>query len=202
MLYDFDELALYVGLVILTLLTILLRFRKSSFSYMLCFWIFGIYLLTVLSLVVFPIYIRETGSDLPLIWWSNINLIPFNFGDCQFDDLCAIRNIQIIQNILLTIPFGFGISFVAPVKARDFIWLPLAIGLGFESAQFVTSLGYFHTLDINDVLLNAIGVFLGYAIFRLFGWLYTATLKHLQITPWGLFAYVDEVSAKSKCKAK
>lgn len=193
MLYFFDETALTVELSILIGLTIILLFQKRSFSYLVCFWVFGLYLIGAIREVIFPIYIRETGSAEPWIIWSNLNWIPLYFGDCQFIEIC---NRQIIGNILLGVPFGFGISFIVPCKARNFVWLPLAVGLGFEAAQFITSLGHFHALDINDVLLNAAGVWLGYAGFRLFGWLYQAVLRRLQITPWGVFAYFYEVASR------
>ena len=32
--------------------------------------------------------------------------------------------------------------------------------------------GYGHAVDINDVILNAIGALAGYGLFRGFGWLY------------------------------
>jgi glycopeptide antibiotics resistance protein len=195
MLYNFDESAFFVCITTLALLLIILRFQKRSFSYLLFFLIFGIYMIGVVSVVIFPIYygpdaVIMTGRE----FWSNINLIPFNFGDCQIERICRE---QIIQNIILTMPFGFGVSFIARLRARDFVWLPFAVGLGFEITQFMISKGGFHALDINDALLNAAGVWLGYACFRVFAWLYAAIMQRFGGKPWGVFAFIQDVVSRA-----
>ena len=165
--------------------------KKRSFSYSLFFLIFGIYMLNVISLVIFPIVIQDPATLGQPGLWLNVNLIPFNFGvDCAEYVPCLW---QIRDNILLTMPFGFGISFIAPLKARDFIWLPFAVGFGFEISQFVISWGSFHSLDINDVILNATGVALGYGCFRFFGWMYRNVLNLLKINPRWVFGYIYKV---------
>jgi len=37
------------------------------------------------------------------------------------------------------------------------------------------------TVDVNDVLLNAVGVLLGYGIFRIFAWLYLMITRRFRI---------------------
>ncbi len=192
MLYQFDELAFFICLAALAVLLIVLRFQKRSFSYLLFFLIFGVYLIGVVNVVIFPIYVPDPNLAGQRIFWSNVNLVLFYFGDCSIDSLCRD---QILQNIILTIPFGFGVSFIAQLKARDFIWLSLAVGLGFEVTQFVVSQGGFHSLDVNDVMLNTAGVLLGYGCFRVFGWLYIIGMQFFKIKPRWLFAYIyDAVS--------
>ncbi|MGC1378916.1 MAG: VanZ family protein [Anaerolineales bacterium] len=194
MLYNFDEAALYVCLTTLAMLLVILRFQKRSFSYLLFFLIFGIYMIGVVSVVIFPIAMPDPGAMEQWGFRPSINLIPFNFGNCFMYDICVE---QIIQNVILTMPFGFGVSFIARLRARDFVWLPLAIGLGFEFSQFMVSRGGFHALDINDVLLNAAGAWLGYACFRAFAWLYRAVTRRLGINPWGVFAYIQDVVSRA-----
>ena len=197
MLYEFDEITLAISLGILAILLIVLAIKKRSFSYLLFFLIFGIYIIGVISVVIFPILVPGP-EDAATIWqrlhWirQNINLVPFNFGD-YCNDIRSVCGEQIIQNIILTMPFGFGICFIAPLKARDFFWLPFAVGLGFEISQFVISQGSFHAFDINDVILNAAGIIIGYACFRIFGWMYRGTIHLLKINPRWLFAYVYDV---------
>jgi glycopeptide antibiotics resistance protein len=191
MLYAFDENAFFVCLAILSVFLIVVTIKKRSFSYSLFFFIFGIYMLNVIRLVIFPIFIHDPATLGQLGLWLNINLIPFNFGAHCAEHAPCLR--QIRDNILLTIPFGFGIRFIAPLKARDFIWLPFAVGFGLEISQFVVSLGSFHSLDINDVILNAAGVAIGYGCFRVFGWIYRNVLNQLKINPRWVFGYIDQV---------
>ena len=122
-----------------------------------------------------------------------MNLVPFSFGACDPLILC-LRNIY--ENILLTIPFGFGISFISKIKPSNIYWLALAVGLVLEIIQLVISLivhSAFRVVDINDVLLNAIGVLIGYGLFRIFGKIYSDAAHKLQIRHRHVFAYIYNV---------
>ena len=161
-----------IGVFLLGL--VLLRHRNRSAAYLFCVAVFGIYLLCAFEMVFFPVRIlREYLGAQRLPFPASVNLIPLNF---DFSELPHIVARQIFQNILLTIPFGFGLSFVAVVRARDFRWIAPAVGISIEAVQLLLSLllGY-HTrvIDINDALLNAFGVLVGYGGFRVFAWLYT-----------------------------
>ncbi len=73
----------------------------------------------------------------------------------------------------MTIPFGLGISLFYPVRGRRILWLALETGLALEGAQLLIMLVIgpnVHSVDINDVLLNALGVLLGYALYRAAAW--------------------------------
>jgi glycopeptide antibiotics resistance protein len=163
-LLNFSRTDLLVGLAILALLLPLLWRRKHRFAYLLAFSLFWFYLLFVVSEIIFPLT-PDTG--LP-----GFNLIPFNLG-CSLSDYFCLRNF--IANILLTMPFGFGINFLVSLSPKSYLWLAPAVGLGLELSQLAASLAFqssFHVADINDSILNAIGVLLGYAVFRMLGWLY------------------------------
>jgi len=87
------------------------------------------------------------------------------------------------------VPLGFGLNFISRVRTRDILWLSITIGLGIEAIQFVVSLvlGYpYRVVDINDALLNAIGVLIGYGFFRAFAWLYLTITQRLKIEHRGL----------------
>ncbi|WP_370866928.1 VanZ family protein [Paenibacillus chitinolyticus] len=75
------------------------------------------------------------------------------------------------NNILLSVPFGFGLPFLRKVSFKRMFLAGVMFGLAIEGAQMVLSLliraGY-RTVDVNDVLLNFIGVMLGYGCYRLF----------------------------------
>ena len=67
--------------------------------------------------------------------------------------------IEVIQNIILTIPFGFGIDSVAGLEAKNSPYWQFLLGLQIEAARLVISLfvGAYRTVDITDVILNATG---------------------------------------------
>jgi glycopeptide antibiotics resistance protein len=191
MMVYFTVVHLLIGLVALFVVLIVLWKQKKSFSYLFFFSVFWIYMLGVVSVVVFPFPIGVANPNFK----PSVNLMPFNFGSCfvYMPEVC-LRNIY--ENILLTIPFGFGISFIARLKPQNILRLALAVGLIFEITQLVISLIFksaFRSVDINDVILNAVGVFLGYGIFRLFGWLYVFVTDRFEIQHRNLFAYIDAV---------
>ena len=159
-----------IGIGILVALLLLHWWQKHSFSYLICFSIFWAYLLFVLNVTLFPIPL-----DIALVWFSNerlsfvlthVNLIPFNYIDF-FNKYVVL--LEIVQNIFLTIPFGFGINLFARVKSKNILWLGAAVGFAIEMAQLTVSLaigGVYRTVDITDVLLNMVGVWLGYGLFK------------------------------------
>ena len=124
-----------------------------------------------------------------------INLIPFYFGTCwELPRLCAVG---IYENILMTVPLGFGVSFIARLKSRNFLWLAVAVGLIIETAQFALDLATgiaYRTVDANDALFNAIGILLGYGMFAAFAWVYLAITHRFGIHHTGLLAYIHAVA--------
>jgi len=173
--YDF-----IIGVAILAILLVILWRQKKSFSFLFFFSIFWIYLLYVVSVVVFPFLIIKISNG--EIFRPSINLIPFYFGSCgELPNACYMN---IIGNILITMPLGFGINFISRVRAKDFLWLAFVVGFAIEGAQLIISLIFrssFRSIDINDVILNAIGVLLGYGCFRIFAWIYLIIAQQLEI---------------------
>ena len=189
MLIFFEATQLYISLAILAITLIGLWMWGKGLIYLFFCMVFGIYLIGVVSAVIFPIHIPE--ASIPLRFKLQLNLIPFNFGSCDFH---CLRNIY--ENILLTIPFGFGISFITKIKARNMIWLAIAVGLILEITQLVISLTVrspFRVVDINDVILNAVGILLGYGLFRIFGWLFLSVVPKLGVNRKQIFAYVYDM---------
>lgn len=190
MLIDFDATDLLIGMAILPVLLFILWRQKKSGTYLLFFSVFWIYLLHVVQAVVFPIYL---GAGNPS-FRPNINLVPFYFGDCSMPALC-VRDI--IDNVILTIPFGFGVNFLMRIKPGNSLWLGLAVGCGFELLQLVISLAFqsgFRAVDVNDAILNAVGVLLGYALFRAFAWAYNRIAEYLKIENTWLFVDVYRIA--------
>jgi glycopeptide antibiotics resistance protein len=192
----FSYAHLVIGIVLLAVILLFMRVRKHDFWYLLFFSIFWLYLLFVVSVIVFPI-VPLHGNDLE-VFKPSINLVPFYFGGCYMPETC-IRNV--LGNILLTIPLGFGISFVARIKPRNILWLGILTGFIFEMTQLALSLMFhsaFRASDINDVILNAIGIWLGYGFFKIFGYLYLSITKRFEINHKYLLAYIYDVVRQSQ----
>ena len=185
-----------IGIGILVILLPFLWWRKHNLSYLLFFSVFWLYLLAVVQVVVFPFAINADYSG--SVFKPSINLIPFYFGSCSvMPELCT-RNV--IENILLTMPLGFGISFLVKIKPKTILWLSIAIGLGFELVQLFISLTFksgFRTADINDAIFNAVGAMLGYGLFRVFSWAYLKTTAHFDIKHKGLLTAIYAVAIQT-----
>ena len=198
----FDEYDFLFGVGILCVLLPILWWRKHNLSYLLFFSIFWIYLLAVVQAVIFPFVINTAYGN--ATFTPSINLIPFYFGSC-FTYMPALCVRGILENIILTIPFGFGINFLVRVKPRNFFWLAISIGLGFELSQLAISLVFrsaFRAVDINDAILNAAGVLLGYVFFRAFAWAYIKATEHFGIKHKRLFADIYDIAFQAQVAEK
>jgi glycopeptide antibiotics resistance protein len=166
--------------------------------------VFWIYLLLVVGVTLFPMPVsagifetslRQSAADI----FSQVNLIPLYYGHFHGVSFETILFREIIANIVLTMPFGFGIHFIVHRRAKHIVWLALGVGLAIETTQLVLCLllgSSYRGVDINDVLMNALGVLLGYAFFRVFSWLFVAILSLFKIEPKGLFAYIHAIASR------
>lgn len=199
---DFDILAWLIGILILVLLLPILWRQKRSPSYLFFFSVFWIYFLILVSVTIFPIPLPDAGMFLTkqqiTFVLSHINFVPFKYLSDPYVNPYVVF-LEIFHNVLLTIPFGFGVSFIAQFKARDFLWLAIAVGFTIEMAQLVISLrvGVYRTVDITDVLLNATGVLLGYLFFMAFARLVSKMTQQFRIKRSSFWAYVQEVASKA-----
>jgi glycopeptide antibiotics resistance protein len=172
----------------------ILWFRIRNVWHLIFAAVFGVYLLFAIDAVFFPIRVFPgDGLSLRAILRS-VNLVPFSY-DFSFIPHMVWR--QIFENILLTVPFGFGVSFAARLRPRDFLWLIPAVGIAIEVTQFILALlGVSRTIDIDDVILNGLGVLIGYLLFRLFAWVYVRVTHRVGLPRWGFFGYVYDVAIR------
>lgn len=171
---EFFPYPFLIGISILLILLIDRWGRKRNALYLLYFSVFWIYLLFVVALTLFPLPIVTFYNDKP---WrqsipqilSHINFIPFYYGDHSSNLPVIVRN-EIVRNILLTVPFGFCITYFIPSVATRIPWVAFAVGFAIESMQllFLVIFGIrYRTIDINDVILNALGVMIGFGLYKI-----------------------------------
>jgi glycopeptide antibiotics resistance protein len=83
-----------------------------------------------------------------------------------------------LLNILLLIPFGFGLPFITNYRMKKIIVIGALFSIAIELTQLIT--GYmakitFRVADINDVIFNTMGVAIGYILFVGFARIYRRT---------------------------
>jgi glycopeptide antibiotics resistance protein len=199
---DFTGIFLLVGILLLGSL-LAIRCQRTSWAYRLGLAVFGLYLLLVAAVIISPPtpilnYGGQRDSVAEIL--ARINLRPFDFGNLFLLSSTVILH-QLIGNVLLTLPFGFGLPWLIRLRGRSIIWLGPAVGLALEGAQLVENLflgASLRGVDINDVLLNALGVWIGYGLFRGFAWVYVALLGQLAVQPRGLPAFLYALAGQAR----
>ncbi|MFT8309887.1 MAG: VanZ family protein [Sporolactobacillus sp.] len=160
----FSGWILYGAIILFILLLLVMKLLfKKSFTYLFFFSIMYLYLCVVINETQFPIY---TTEDLrrdfgPMLWHSSINLIPFKGFALKTS----------LLNVLLTMPFGFGLSFVYKTNLKRIVIASITIGVILELLQLSIGIINGFTLrivDINDVIFNFTGSMIGYLIFVVF----------------------------------
>ena len=143
-------------------------FRKKPLNKILFRAALGSYMVILIFCIWFPMYIRPGGAR---FGHELIQAVPF-FTVIKSLSSCNIANIgrEIFANILMTVPYGVMVPFLFRSKKRwkyvlNMFGLPLAI----EFSQFLWCISlnsHYRTADIDDVLLNALGILIGYVIYR------------------------------------
>lgn len=140
-------------------------------------WIvFIVYIVLLFRLIIWKswggfAYIAQCYADFDswkqeMLW--NLNVIPLRFiFDTQGYTLFTWCK-NVIGNILLFVPMGFFLLYLFP-KVRDwsfqrYILLMAAVILGIELFQLFFMCGH---CDIDDLLLNLLGAYLGFQAARL-----------------------------------
>lgn len=170
--------ALFFGVIWLGCV-VFLRLRKGkSFVYLGFFTVFYVYLFKVLdytlfqfqSLLLLKVFVpglmlrgQEEGAS--------VNLVPL---------VTLAREDQrtSLLNVLLLVPFGFGLPFLAKLHAKQVVAAGALLSAAIELLQLLTGQltdMTFRVADVNDVIFNTIGAAIGY-------WAYAMTARWWR--PW------------------
>jgi glycopeptide antibiotics resistance protein len=152
--------------------------------------LFTIYLVGVANFVILPLQVepdlvRDVGA--PEIW-RLINLEPvFMPGADQ------LSSEQLYLNVLLTVPFGFGLPFVASLSLLSVVGIGVLFSLGIEAAQLLADATQLAlppwSIDINDVITNSLGVVIGVVLFVIAGAIYRSLAAGLDSSRLGIWAH-------------
>lgn len=150
---------------------------------------FVVYLTAVVGYVFLPIRtdaefideMRRFNAD----WLRQVNLVPLiGMPTIELSE-------QFLGNILLGIPFGLGLPFVLGRAGLIIVGLGAVFSIAVEAGQFLINVVYgfnYRFIDINDAILNFVGVLVGLAGFYVIRLLYQAVLPSNDGS-----SYVDQV---------
>jgi glycopeptide antibiotics resistance protein len=111
-------------------------------------------------------------------------------------------------NILLMLPFGFGLSFITNFRGKKVVIIGALFSIGIELLQLVTGLlakMTFRIADINDVIFNTIGVAIGYMLFVGFVRGYRHLFRNDKVRAFPILQYIAErpqINKQSRMKSK
>jgi len=172
----FDLLIVLIfGLLWIGVVMFLRLKKKKNHVYLLFFTLFYIYLFKVL--------------DYTLFQFQSLILLKFFMPNLMLHGQTAERSINLIPlitltpqdiktsllNILLMVPFGFGLPFITNFRMKKIIIIGALFSIAIELLQMITGVMAkitFRVADINDVLFNTIGAAIGYILFVRFAHLY------------------------------
>jgi glycopeptide antibiotics resistance protein len=180
--------ALWIGIV-----TYLRLKGKKSFVYLTFFTIFYAYIIVLLDYTLFEyqslLLLRYAQPGLILrgqAAGTSLNLIP----------LITLRAEDIqtsLLNILLLIPFGFGLPFITDFRMKRVVVTGALVSIVIELLQLISGLVAritFRVADINDVIFNTIGVLVGYMLFVGFVRAYRRLSRHSKIAANPILRYI------------
>jgi glycopeptide antibiotics resistance protein len=196
MIMYFDLLtALLFVLIWICIVTFLWLKKKKSLVYLIFFTIFYVYIVKVLDYTLFQfqslILLKHFMPDLILNGQTagkDINLIPLITLTPQ--DLKTS-----LLNILLLIPFGFGLPFITNFRMKKIVVIGALFSILIEFLQLTTGFMAkitFRIADINDVIFNTTGAAVGYLLFVGFVRIYRHISHNWEISANPILRYIAE----------
>lgn len=187
-----------ISAIILILTLLITSWRAYSYRYQIfltCFWI---YLTILLDLISFPIYLSGPIVEQRLALGPIVryNLNPFAVAP-SLDNYTLLI---IVLNLLITIPLGFCLPCLLSISRKQMLTLAILVGPLFETIQLGgVLLGLAdRVIDVQDMLLNSLGVLLGYWLFLLAAQIYLFVLRFWHVKPKaGFFASVEALAYRN-----
>lgn len=142
--------------------------RHKSGTYLLFFTLFYIYIVKILDYTLFE--------------FQSLLLIKLFVPNLMLRGETAVQSLNLIPlltltdkdvktsflNVLLMLPFGFGLPFITNFNMKRVVVVGALFSLFIELMQFLTGLlehMTFRVADVNDVIFNVVGVMVGYVSF-------------------------------------
>ncbi|WEG18883.1 VanZ family protein [Alkalihalophilus pseudofirmus] len=139
--------------------------NKPKLTFRLLIYSFSIYLLYVINYTIFPIPIGPDSKFMAEIMELKNNFIPFQSIFTQQ----GLLSFSTLGNLILLLPLGIYLPLI--LKRNSFyrtLLYGLCVSLGIELTQLVLSLVLgvtYRTFNIDDLILNTLGVAVGYLVY-------------------------------------
>lgn len=186
---------LLAGLVWLGVVVWLRVKRKKSLVFLLFVTIFSIYLYKVVDYTLF----QFQSLILLKYFQPEIILNGFTAGEgVQLVPLITLTREDLkpsLLNILLFLPFGFGLPFITNLHMKGTVLAGALLSIAIELLQLVMGTmasTSFRIADVNDVLFNTLGVVFGYILFVSFLRVYRRMSRDWEISTHPILRYVAE----------
>lgn len=192
----FDLLAvLLFSLIWISSVTFLWLKKKKSLAYLIFFTIFYVYIVKVL--------------DYTLIQFQSLVLLKYFMPGLMLNGQAVGKSMNLIPlitltpqdletsllNILLLIPFGFGLPFITNFRMKKIVVIGALFSIVIEFLQWITGFMAkmtFRVADINDVIFNTVGVAIGSILFVGFVHLYRHLSQNWEIAANPILRYIAE----------
>lgn len=163
------SLAIILGIIALAFYLVIAILKKVNKKKIVLTSIFICYLTVVAMITIFPIPLEKIEYFGNKTWYNYI--LCNSIKEVLANGLTKTAFLQIVGNILLSVPFG---AYVIAVMKNKRWWKLLIFALGFtvliESTQLVIDLylnNMYRNVDIDDIILNALGAYIGYGIYKI-----------------------------------
>lgn len=162
MIIDFDIFTMGLLMLIYVPIFCILKWKmKKSRSYLIAASIFYVYLCGVLKYTQFPIMV---GYSMDYDIFKDANYVPLI--NLTVQDLKTS-----ILNVILGVPFGFFLTLFCRRSVVKTAGYGVLFGVVIETVQVLIAMFIgtnMRVLDINDVIFNALGVVIGFALYQLY----------------------------------
>src|SRR5215203_1669278 len=186
---------LLFGLIWIGIVSFIWLKKKEHVVYLIFFTIFYIYIVKVFDYTLFQfqslLLLKYIMPDLILrgeTVETNMNFIPLITLIHQ--DLKTS-----LLNILLMIPFGFGLPFITNFRMKKIVVIGALFSIVIEFLQLITGFMAkitFRIADINDVIFNTVGATIGYILFVGFVRIYGHISHNWDISANPILRYIAE----------
>ena len=173
-----DSIVVYLLAPIILLIVEMSRFIKAKRSKRKFFClkeffviIFQVYLALLISVTLFPLMIEDRKVNLLVNFIPIVNLVKDLIVGVNTMGFFMVKFwiINILGNIILLSP----LAFIMPVISKKFRSLKSVVILCFCTSLFIEFLqflslfiGNLRSVDIDDVILNTLGAFIGFGAFK------------------------------------
>ncbi len=186
---------LIVGLIWLGIALFLKLKKKKSLVYLFFFTIFYVYLYKILD------YTLLQFQSLLLLRHFLPNLMLNGIEAGRVVNLMPLATLTLadvktsLLNILMMMPFGFGLPFVTNFRFKKVVIVGLFLSIAIELLQLLTGFmanTTFRVADINDLIFNTIGVAIGYILFVWSVRIYRRISRNWKIKTFPILQYITE----------